>query len=76
MMIKRTLLLALLMFLFGSAAQALTLDDVIYMSSSGVDDSIIIAKIDASGYVYDFTAEEVVMLWDAGVSHNVIEHMI
>lgn len=75
-MIKRTLLLALLMFLFGSAAQALTLDDVIYMSSSGVDDSIIIAKIDASGYVFNLTAEEVVMLWDAGVSPDVIEHMI
>lgn len=75
-MVKRTLFVALLTLLFSATAQALTVDDVIYMSSAGVDDSIIIAKIEASGDVYDLSTEEIVGLWEAGVSPDVIEYMI
>jgi hypothetical protein len=47
-----------------------------YMSSAGVDDSIILAKIDASGHVFDLSTREIVTLWEAGVSPDVIEYMI
>lgn len=75
-MFKRTFFVLLLTLLFSSSAAALTLEDVIYMSSAGVDDSIIIAKIDASGTIFDLSTREIVSLWEAGVSPDVIEHMI
>lgn len=75
-MIKRILLAVLLTLLFSSSASALTVEDVIYLSSAGVEDSIIIAKIEASGVAFHLTTEEIVMLWEAGVSATVIEYMI
>jgi hypothetical protein len=36
------------------------------MSKAGVDDSVIIAKIDASKAVFDLTADDIVKLWEAG----------
>lgn len=75
-MIKRILLAVLLTLLFSSSASALTVEDVIYLSSAGVEDSIIIAKIEASGVAFRLTTEEIVMLWEAGVSATVIEYMI
>jgi hypothetical protein len=75
-MLKRTFFVLLLSLLFCSSASALTLEDIIYMSSAGVDDVIIIAKIDASGVVFDMSTREIVALWEAGVSAEVIEHMI
>lgn len=73
---KRTFFAVLLTLLLCSAASALTLEDVIYMSSAGVDNSVILAKIDASGTVFDLSAREIVALWEAGVGPEVIEHMI
>lgn len=73
---KRTFLVVLLTFLFSSSASALTVDDVIYLSSAGVEDSIILAKIDASGVVFDLSTQEIVELWNADVSPDVIEYMI
>jgi len=75
-MLKRTLLTFFLPFLFVSSAYALTVEDVIYMSSAGVDDSVIIAEIAASGEVFDLSTREIVDLWEAGVSPEVIEYMI
>jgi hypothetical protein len=75
-MLKRTFFTVLFTLLVCSAASALTLEDVIYLSSAGVDDSIIIAKMEASGAFYDLSSREIVELWEAGVRGEVIEYMI
>ncbi len=75
-MVKKIVLSILFTFLLSSPALAISVDDVIYLSSAGVEDSIIIAKIEASGETFDLSTEEIIELWEAGVSSEVIEYMI
>jgi hypothetical protein len=69
-----TLLLSGLMY--GGAARAITVDEVVQLSRSGAGDNIILAQIQADSTVFHLTVQEILDLKDAGVSDQVITFMI
>jgi len=75
---KRWTIGAIVVFglLYVSAVQAITVDEVIDLSKSGADDSVILAQIQADSTVFHLTVQEILDLKDAGVSDPVITYMI
>ena len=56
--------------------QQLTIQDIENMARAGIKDSVIINQIDATHSVFHLSADQIVQLKNAGVSQNVIDHMI
>jgi len=82
-MVKRIALgLTLLLALSGPVAagqledQAAEIEDVLQLVAQGVSDEIIIKHIEARGFVYDLTADEILQLRDRGISETVIAAML
>lgn len=50
--------------------------DVIEMSCAGLNDSVIISKMDASGAAFDLSVADIIELKKAGVNDPVINYMI
>lgn len=59
-----------------SAAQAITVDEVVQLSQTGAGDNVILAQIQADSTVFHLTVQEILDLKDAGVSDQVITFMI
>jgi hypothetical protein len=64
--------LALLAGPAASAAQAVTLKDLVDLKKAGISDAVLVALIDSDGTVFQLTATEVRMLRDAGFSDSLI----
>lgn len=60
----------------GASAETLTKDAIIALSSAGIGDEGIIAKIKASDAKFDLTAEDMIALKNKGVSGPVIAAML
>lgn len=58
------------------AQQAMTNDDVIYLMEAGLEDSVIIAKIETSDTAFDTSVVGLVTLARKGVSNNVVAAMV
>jgi len=67
---------ALLLLLSTSAASAFGLKDVLRMHKDGIDDSLIIQKIEYSGKTFHLDADDMHKLKEAGVSDKVISAML
>jgi len=59
-----------------SSAKTFNWKDVRDMSEAGVPDDIIIQKINATDLVFELKADEIIDLWEAGVSEKVIQAML
>jgi len=82
-MAKRvTVLLALLLGLAGAAwagqleDQQAEIQDILLLAQQGISDEVIIKHIEARGFVYDLTVDDILDLRDRGLSENVIEAML
>ena len=64
--------LALLAGPAASAAQAVTLKDVIDLKKAGISDAVVVALIDSDATVFQLTASDVRTLRDAGFSDSLI----
>jgi len=73
-----TFLAVLLVGASASIAKASTFNwkDVRDMSEAGVPDDIIIQKINASDLVFELKGDQIIDLWEAGVSQKVITAML
>jgi hypothetical protein len=67
---------ALLAVLGATGAWALTPDDAIRLTESGVDDVTIIAKICSDAEAWDLSADDIVYLRNLGVSDGVVQALI
>jgi hypothetical protein len=72
----KVLLTCLLLLVPSLAYSSLTIDDVLYLSRTGIGDQVIIAEIRASGQVFRLDPEEIVELKREGVSEAVIQALI
>jgi hypothetical protein len=82
-MAKRvTLLLVLVLGLAGAAwagqleDQEAEIQDILLLAQQGFSDEVIIKHIEARGFVYDLTVDDILDLRDRGLSEDVIEAMI
>src|SRR5262249_30278407 len=76
---KLTFLAFIALLLVGastSSAKTFNWKDVREMSEAGVPDDIIIQKINATDLVFELKADEIIDLWEAGVSEKVITAML
>jgi hypothetical protein len=72
-----TALIALSISLAAPAfAETLTLESIITLTSAGIGDEAVIAKIKTSGERYDLSADQMIMLKKKGVSGAVIASML
>ena len=71
-----TILIALALLVFASAANALTARDVIELSKAGVSDQVLLALIQVDRRVYTIDAEAVKSMKAGGVSDTVMLAMI
>ena len=69
-------LVVAVLLLAPATVRAVTVDDIIAMSKSGVGDSVLIALIDADQTVFHLTPGQIVELKRAGVSDHVVVKMI
>ena len=69
-------LIVAVLLLAPTTVRAVTVDDIIALSKSGVTDSVVIALIDADQTVFHLTPGQIVELKRAGVSDNVVVKMI
>ena len=67
---------AILLLLSTSAASAFGLKDVLRMHKDGIDDKLIIQKIEYSGKTFHLDADDMHKLKEAGVSDKVISAML
>ena len=67
---------AILLLLSTSAASAFGLKDVLKMHKDGIDESLIIQKIEYSGKTFRLDADDMHKLKEAGVSDKVISAML
>src|ERR1700674_1722981 len=71
--------LALCSFLLLSAlaiAQAISKADLVALKRAGVDDSIVIRKIQSDGIAFDVSAQNILELKNAGVSNSVLDALV
>lgn len=78
---KLTVLTFLALLLVGASASSarassFSWKDVRDMSEAGVPDDIIIQKINATDLVFELKADQIIDLWEAGVSQKVITAML
>lgn len=59
----------------GAPEEVLRNDDVVALVTAGVDNDVIVAKIDASATSFDTSVETLIALSDAGVDASVLEAM-
>lgn len=73
---KRMLLLAALLLAVAAPARAVTVDDIVALSQSGVGADVLIAVIDADRTVFSLSRDEILALRKAGVPDAVIVRML
>ena len=69
------LIVALLLFA-PATVRAVTVDDIIALSKSGVAESVLIALIDADQTVFNLTPQQIADLKRSGVSDDVVVKML
>jgi hypothetical protein len=76
-MCARVLAGIITVLLFAPATvRAVTVDDIVGLSKSGVTDSVLIALIDADQTVFNLTPQQIADLKRAGVSDDVVVKML
>ena len=73
---RRLIALALVIFGFASAAEALTVRDIIELSRAGLGEEVLLALIDVDRGVYAIDNTTLKSLKEAGVSERVIVAMV
>jgi hypothetical protein len=73
---RRAVILALVFSGFASAAQALTIRDVIELSKAGLGEEVLLAVIEVDGGVFSVDTATIKSLKDAGVTERVIVALV
>src|SRR4030095_14718214 len=69
-------LVVAVLLLAPTTVRAVTVDDIIALSKSGVADSVLIALIDADQTVFNLAPQQIADLKRAGVSDDVVVKML
>jgi hypothetical protein len=72
----RACVLAAVLVCVPAIARAVTVDDIIALSKSGVGEEVLVALIDADRTIFTLTRDQIVALKQAGVPPGVIVKMI